>query len=298
MTISSMPGGAEMTENVQSVLPVAALLGEGPVWIDGALWFVDIKSKRIYRFDPGSKTARHWDAPAEVGWVLPSTLGLLAGLQSGVHCFDPDSGHFKLLHAPEPNRPGNRLNDATVDSRGRLWFGTMDNSEGGATGRLYLLSAGRCADTGLPPVAITNGPSVSADAKTLYHTDTLGNRIWRVPINDNGSLGTPVLHIVIEAGAGHPDGSVIDAEGHLWTGLYGGWSVRRYDPAGKLVRSVRLPVAAVTKMAFGGPGLRTAYVTTARQGLGPADLQKQPLAGNLFTFDPGVAGNATTAADV
>ena len=132
-----------------------------------------------------------------------------------------------------------------------------------------------------------------ADGRTLYHTDTLGKLIWRVAINDDGSLGTPARHIVIEDGAGYPDGSVIDAEGCLWVGLFGGWGVRRYDPAGALLQTVDLPVANVTKIAFGGPDLRTAYATTARKGLDATELAAQPLAGNLFAFEPGVAGLTT-----
>ena len=66
--------------------------------------------------------------------------------------------------------------------------------------------------------------------------------------------------------------------------------MRRYDPAGTLIETVEFPVANVTKIAFGGPELRTAYATTARKGLTRQDLQAQPLAGNLFAFDAGVCG--------
>lgn len=282
---------------VEAVLSLRATLGEGPVWTRGALWCVDIKGRRIHRFDPASGAHRSWEAPDQVGWVLPAASGMIAGLKTGLHRFDPESGGFALLHDPEPDAPGNRLNDAATDARGRLWFGSMDDGEGRKTGRLYVCLNGVCRDTGLPPVAITNGPAVSADARMLYHTDTLGKTIWRVPIRDDASLGTPERHIVID-GPGHPDGSVIDAEGCLWVALYGGWGVRRHDPAGKLIETVRFPVANVTKIAFGGAGLLTAYATTARKGLDAAALAAQPLAGDLFAFDPGVAGLPVTPAGI
>jgi xylono-1,5-lactonase len=291
-----MRDGGEMT--VESVLSVGATLGEGPVWIGDALWFVDIKGKRVHRFDPASGATRHWDAPDQVGWVLPAEAGdLIAGIKTGLHRFDPATGAFALLHNPEPALPGNRLNDAATDAKGRLWFGSMDDAEKGATGRLYRCSGGACLDSGLRPVTITNGPAISADARTLYHTDTLGKTIWRAAIHDDASLGTPERHIVID-GPGYPDGSVVDAEGCLWVALYGGWGVLRYDPAAKLVATVDFPVANVTKIAFGGPGLRTAYATTARKGLDAAALAAQPLAGNIFAFDPGVAGVPVTPAKV
>ena len=83
-----------MAHAVRSVAPIGAVLGEGPVWHAAALWFVDIKRQRIYRFDPADSALREWDAPGEVGWVLPhATGGMIVGLASGLHSFDPVSGH-------------------------------------------------------------------------------------------------------------------------------------------------------------------------------------------------------------
>ena len=57
-------------------------------------------------------------------------------------------------------------------------------------------------------------------------------------------------------------------------------------------------MANITKIAFGGPDLRTAYATTAAKGLSPRERAEQPLAGALFAFDPGVAGLAGVLAQV
>jgi D-xylonolactonase len=281
-----------MTSSPESICTIGATLGEGPVWSesDGALWFVDIKGRQIHRFDADRAALTSWPAPAQPGWVLPaSDSGWLAGLQTGVHRFDPRSGRFDLLFAPEAGRPGNRLNDATVDAVGRLWFGSMDDSEEHPTGLVYLFD-GTVRDSGIAPVVITNGPAISPDGQTLYHVDTLARRIWSFPLTLQGQLGPARLFAEIEPGAGYPDGPTVDAEGHLWIGLFGGWGVRRYAPDGKLAETVRFPVANVTKIAFGGPDLTTAFATTARKGLDPAALAEQPLAGDLFRFDAGVKG--------
>ena len=277
----------------QSVLSVGAILGEGPIWVarDAALWFVDIKGHCIHRYDPALNVARSWTAPGQVGWIVPTEDGLFAvGLQSGIHRFDPASASFRLLHAPEAQVPGNRLNDATVAPDGALWFGSMDDGEAVDSGHIYRLHRGLCANVGLPPVSITNGPALSPDGRTLYHTDTLGRHIWRTALSADGAIGETHLFTTIEDGAGYPDGPTVDAEGCLWTGLFGGWAVRRYDPAGALMREIRFPVANITKIAFGGDDLSIAYATTARKGLDMTALTEQPLAGDLFAFDPGVAG--------
>ncbi|MCG6120574.1 MAG: SMP-30/gluconolactonase/LRE family protein, partial [Blastomonas sp.] len=159
---------------VTPALAAACMLGEGPVWHANAIWFVDIKGKRVHRYDPATGTSRHWDAPDQVGWVLPAEKGdMIAGLKTGLHRFDPAGGQFALLHNPEAAIAGNRLNDAATDATGRLWFGSMDDGESLKTGRLYRCDAGTCRDSGLPPVAITNGPAISPDVSMLYHTDTL-----------------------------------------------------------------------------------------------------------------------------
>lgn len=278
------------------VASVGATLGEGPFWDDvtARLWFVDIKGDAIFSFDPAQNSVARWSAPTAPGWVLRSEAGhLLVGTKGAIHRFDPAGADFTLVTPVEDDRPGNRLNDATVAPDGTLWFGTMDDGEVEHSGRIYRLDGGAPVDSGLAPVVITNGPAVSPDGRTLYVTDTLGRRIWRVPIGGGNQLGPPELFTEIEEGAGYPDGPTVDAEGCLWTGLFGGWAVRRYSPDGQLIGHVPLPTANVTKLAFGGDGLRTAFVTTARKGLDDSALAAQPNAGHLFAFDAGVAGLPT-----
>jgi len=280
----------------RSVWALGGALLEGPVWVerDAALWFVDIKSHRIHRLDPASGDRRSWVAPAQIGFCLPATNGkFIAGLQTGLAVFDPADGSFTPLVDPEPALPGNRLNDGTVDPAGRLWFGTMHDGESAVTGRIYRLSAdGRCvAETAA--VRISNGPAVSPDGRTLYHIDTLGGMIYAAAIDDDGKLGESRMFVTIPNNEGFPDGPAVDAEGGVWIGLYNGGAVRRYSPAGELLDVVEFPVGAITKVAFGGPDLRTVYATTANKHLDAQGRADQPHAGDLFAFEvsvPGVPG--------
>ena len=272
---------------------VGAILGEGLVWDerDSKLWFVDIKAPRVHRFNPATGRIDAWAAPAEIGWVLPAEGSeFLAGLATGLHRFSPERGSFDH-HAPvEPHLPGNRLNDAAVDPAGRVWFGSMDNAETNATGRLYVLHGSDLRDSGAAPVVITNGPAIAPDGRTLYAVDTLGRAIDAYTVDEHGRLGDRQRFATIDPVLGYPDGAIADAEGGLWVGFFGGWAARRYAPDGTVTHEVSFPVANVTKLALGGPDGRTAFATTARKGLDAAALADQPLAGDLFTFQVDVPG--------
>lgn len=282
-----------MASEPRLVWDLQAELGEGPVWVkrDRALWFTDIKRHKVHRYDPASGDRRSWDAPEQIGFVLPrESGGFIAGLQSGLHGFDEASGAFELIERVEPELPDNRLNDGVVDPAGRLWFGTMDNGESGKTGSFYRYDRGRLSHSGISGIAITNGPAISPDGRILYWVDTLGGGVFACDIGEDGTLGPSRDFAHIDPTDGHPDGPTIDSEGHLWVSLYAGWEARRYSPAGTLVDRVRFPVANITKIAFGGDDLRTAYATTARQMLSSEEIAEQPLIGGLFAFEVDVPG--------
>ena len=168
-----------------------AELGEGPVWLerDEALWFVDIKKQQVHRYDPADRSTRSWDAPEQVGFILPvEGGGFVAGLQSGLHRFDETSGAFDLIVEVEPDLPDNRLNDGVVDPAGRLWFGTMDNNEKAKTGAFYCFAEGRLTRTGVDQIEITNGPAVSPDGNLLYLVDTLAGTIEVAAIHEDSTV--------------------------------------------------------------------------------------------------------------
>ena len=282
-----------MSSEPKVVWNLEAELGEGPVWVerDRALWFVDIKKQQVHRYDPVSSAKDSWDAPEQVGFIVPAERGgFVAGLQSGLFHFDEKSGAFERIVEVEPDKPDNRLNDGVVDPEGRLWFGTMDNGEKAKSGAFYCFSGGEVKHTGLDDIAITNGPAVSPDGRILYFVDTLKGTIEAADIGGDGALGERRPFARIDPKDGHPDGPTIDSNGYLWISLYAGWQALRFSPSGELVERVRFPVANITKIAFGGTDLRSAYATTARQLLKPEDIAEQPQIGDLFEFRVDVPG--------
>ncbi|MES2256571.1 MAG: SMP-30/gluconolactonase/LRE family protein [Pseudomonadota bacterium] len=279
--------------SVECVWPVKTNLGEGPFWSasEKALWFVDIFGEQIHRFESNGGRGQSWKAPAKASFVLPEAQGsLLIGLPGAVARFHPHAGEFEIIARVEGDCPQNRLNDACIDQAGRLWFGSMDEDGRKKSGAFYrwsvepapvLVDAGYC---------ISNGPAFSPDGRIFYATDTLDHVLYRFTASEDGNLENKEPFIQFSPKDGFPDGTTVDAEGCLWVAFYGGWSVRRFSPDGKLIGEVKMPCANVTKLAFGGAGLKTAYVTTARHGLEPQDIVSQPLAGGLFAFEVDVPG--------
>lgn len=269
---------------------IEAQLGEGPVWLpeEQALWFVDIKAGRIHRFDPESGTCDTLEVGGRPSFVLPvAGGGMIAGSGSSLYRLEDGVLGARLLRLDMPGH--NRTNDATVDSAGRLWFGTMDDEERRPSGELYCLDRGRLTQSGWR-AAVTNGPAVTEDARFLYHVSSSERIVWRIPLEHGACAksGEPFIHLNDDEG--FPDGVVLDAEGCLWVALWDGWGVRRYAQNGRLLLHVTFPCSRVTKVAFGGPDLRSVYVTTARAGLDEAELARQPLAGGLFVFDAPAPG--------
>ena len=280
-----------------------AELGEGPLWHapSRSIYFVDIRGRRIHRCAEDGSARRSWDAPGQPGFIVPlQEGGFVCALDDGLYRFAPDSGVFTSLLPVEADIAGNRFNDGHVDMHGKLWFGSMDNAELAPSGALYRLGADGSvvqADSGY---IISNGPAISPDGKTLYHTDTLAKQVHAFDLLPDGALARKRPFVTIQ-GSGYPDGMAVDAAGDVWIALFGGARIERYTPAGDLAGSIAFPVSNVTKLAFGGFDLRTVYVTTAWKGLNPAQRALEPLAGGLFTFrtaTPGLAQYAFSLRDL
>ena len=270
----------------ECIWSLGATLGEGPVWHpeDKALDFVDSKQRAIHRCAEDGSRRQSWTLPSEVGFALPMHGGdFVCGLPGRIERFSFETGELTTIQELEAGLPGNRLNDGYVDRHGALWFGSMDNAEVAPSGSLFRLSASEGLQHKDGGYVITNGPCVSPDGRTFYHTDTLEKTIYAFDIDDGGNLSTKRVFVRIEDG-GYPDGTAVDADGALWVGLFAGGRIERYAASGQLLDTVTMPCSNITKVAFGGEDLRTVFVTTARKGLTEEELSREPLAGGVFSF--------------
>jgi sugar lactone lactonase YvrE len=162
---------------------------------------------------------------------------------------------------------GTRMNDAACDPQGRFWAGTMaeDHHDGG--GALFRLDAKGHTEQMLDGLTISNGVGWSPDSRTMYLVDSGPGVVLAFTFDaERGEISDPHVLIAVPEEVGSPDGMTVDAAGDLWVAIYGGGQVRRFSPQGALREVFAVPAMQTTCCAFGGPGLRRLYVTTATEG--------------------------------
>jgi sugar lactone lactonase YvrE len=280
---------------VACALDVRATLGESPVWSarENALYFADILAAKVHRWTPASGAHESWGLPAAVASLgLRERGGLVLALGNGFHLFDPDRGELAFVHHPEPQIPTNRLNDGKVSPEGRFFAGSMDDRpDKEPTGSLYRLDPDGGCERVASGLIVSNGLAWSPDGGILYHSDSRAAAIWRYPYDARtGAVGERRPFVAMRPEWGRPDGAAMDEEGCYWSCGVSAGRLNRFSQAGELVGYVEMPVTHPTMPCFGGPGLRTLYVTSLRDGVPDEVLARTPQAGGVFSLEPGVAG--------
>ncbi|QNE73824.1 SMP-30/gluconolactonase/LRE family protein [Streptomyces finlayi] len=268
-----------MTYTVETAVREQAELGEGPTWDDAAdrLIWVDILGSRVHTYAPGTGRRTVMATGQHVGAAKPRAGGgLVVNLRDGIGLYDADGAFSWLVHDPVPGRRGN---DAAVAPDGALWAGTMRYDEDETGGSLTRITGDGTARDALGVVGCSNGTGWSPDGGRMYYIDSVTCRIDVLDFTGEQAVYRRPF-ATIEAGAGLPDGLTVDEAGAVWVALWDGGAIRRYAPDGRLDRTYELPVRRPTACAFGGPGLRDLYVSTARTGL----AAPHPLSGSLLVL--------------
>jgi sugar lactone lactonase YvrE len=262
--------------------------GEGPFWDaeNDRLLLVDMLAGAVVEVDADGGTSRRKVAGVAAAIRARRSGGYVLATENRFVLLGPDLTEQKLL-PPVLDDPLIRMNDGGCDPQGRFYCGTMAYDETPGAGTLYRLDPDASVHVTLREVTISNGLQWNGAGDTVFYADTPTGRVDSFTFDPASAAFTDRRTFTEISGGGLPDGMAIDEEDGIWVALWGGGAVHRYDRAGRLDLVLELPVSNVTACAFGGPDLRTLFITTSRQGLDPDD---QPDAGAVFCYEAGVRG--------
>ena len=278
------------------VVDARCCLGGSPVWdtARGALVWTDITGCRLHQFEPGPGRHRTWHLPEGAGSLAVCASGrLLLALRSRVVLFDRDSGALRLLATVPVDPARARLNDGKVGPDGAFWVGSMNDgtNPGQGGGGLFRVTPDGRVERRMSGLGSPNGLAWSRDGRTMFHSDTAGPWIDRHDFDAGTGAMTGRLRVATpNEWDGTPDGAATDVGGSYWSSGYSAGVLNRFSRDGDLLGWVAVPVPQPTMPCFGGDGLRTLYLTSARDGLAFGALRQHPQAGGLFSFEAGVAG--------
>ena len=286
--------------HVRCVQEANAILGEGPTWDSRleVLYWVDILRPAVFRFDPRLGQTGFWSVPRPIGCVAPTLLDshLVFADADGFGFLDLTTGEIERIASPEAELSANRFNDGKVDAAGRLWAGSMHSSCREPTGNLYRFDPDRSVHRMVTGLICSNGIGWSPDGRTMYFTDSMVRTIWACDFDvKRGEIGERRVFATFAGDYGVPDGLTVDVEGFVWSAIWDGWRVVRLTPDGDTEREVQMPVQRPSSCAFGGPDLKTLYITSANVELDGCALKRGPLAGGLFAAECDVPGLPQTA---
>jgi sugar lactone lactonase YvrE len=262
--------------------------GEGPVWADGILYWVDLTGCRLHALRAADGTVRNFQFIEPVCAASPLADGrLLIAFAKRLAYVNLADLSCEEICQVEPDLPGNRCNDGKMDPAGRFWIGTM--SHGGSVegaGGLYRLDEGGRLTRVLDQLTIANGMGWSADQKTMYFIDSPTREIWAFDFDSSdSSIRNRRTVVRVPDGLGIPDGMEVGSDDTLWVAHWGAGCVCQWCPkSGRLLQRVDTGCPHTSSCCFSDEG--HLYITTSRLGLDEAALANHPRSGGLFRHNP------------
>lgn len=274
---------------------------EGPVAVpDGSVILVEIAAGRITRVMPDGRkltVAEPGGGPngAAIGpdgmlyicnnggfeWTVDKGFTKPAGTPADwsggrIERVDPETGKVEVLYTESDGRGLRGPNDIVFDDQGGFWFTDLgktfhDRTDHGAIH--YARADGSLIRTAAWPVSNPNGIGLSPDGRTVYAAETTTGRLWAWTITGPGELA-PQSWPEVE----HPrlmgpapgfrryDSLAVEASGNICVASLRIGGIEVYAPDGPVIDFVPFDDPYTTNICFGGPGLKTAYVTLSGTG--------------------------------
>jgi gluconolactonase len=193
-----------------------------------------------------------------------------------VQRLDAKTGEATLLYNECNGHKLSAPNDLVFDTAGGFYFtdlGKRYARHRDHGGLYYALPDGSKIVELAFPILSPNGCGLSPDGKRLYVADTEGARLWAFEVEGPGKIKAPRPHTAhsgrVIAGLGGNarfDSLAVLANGNIAVATLTTGFITEFSPGGDVIRAVKMPDAYPTNICFGGPDLRTAYITLSDSG--------------------------------
>lgn len=285
-----------------SILTDGLLFPEGPIAMDdGSLLVVEIMGGRLIRVQPdGAKeiVAELGGGPngAAIGpdgacyvcnnggfnWITEGDgymrpHGRADDYSGGsIQRVDLASGKVETLYTECDGIPINGPNDIIFDRQGNMWFTDHGKTFGRQMdcGAVFFASVdGSFIKQAVFPMMTPNGCGLSPDEQTLYVSETETGRLWHFPIIGTGEVAkepwpSPNGGELLGGPTGYQrfDSMALEGNGNICVGTLVTGGITVFSPSGDKLEYWKGPEPYCTNICFGGPDLRTAYITTSGYG--------------------------------
>lgn len=277
-----------LAARAEEVTVVTDVLGpEGPLFVDGSLYYVAWTSSTLSKWDGHAATVLN-----SLGGCSHNGLALTRQKTFLLACTDEHGAILELDSA------GKQIRRWDADDKGRAFSGGINDivvtANGGAyatvfgpyqavptavVGRVLYRAPGSSSWVEVAnDLNYANGIGISPDQKTLYVAETVGNCILRFTVNDDGSLKDRANFALLNLLTPNkndswwlgPDSMKIDGKGNLYVAQWFGGKILKISPDGRLLHLFKVAAGdGTTNVAFSPDG-KELYVTVVKD---PNDAQ-------------------------
>ena len=268
---------------------------EGPVALaDGSLLLVEIAAGDLTRIhaDGGRTTLAHLGGGPNGAAIGPDgrcyvcnngglvwrrgRAGFLApmaradGAEGRIERVDLATGAVEVLYRAVDGAPLLCPNDLVFDGLGGFYFSDIgemfaETATGGAV--YYARADGGGIAVAVAPLTTPNGVGLSPDGRTLYVAETASCRLKAFHVEAPGRIDAASGRVLADLAPGrHFDSLAVEAGGNVCVGTLGEGGIAVVAPTGRQVGFWAAPERMCTNICFGGPDLKTAYVTLSGSG--------------------------------